>query len=521
MGKILLVLRVSTDKQELDGQKNEMIEFARTYGYGDDDIIFLEGIGASAIKLNQKYLDMVNSIEDYVINKKVEAVGVWHINRLGRNDKVLIDLKNLFIENKVQFLCKNPSMKLLDDDGSVNTGAELAYGLFATMVKQDMAEKQEKFKRTRRLYAQQGKYNGGKNIRYGYAPDENGYLQIVPEKGEIIKKIFELYGTGEYTIYTLTNELQSRGHNITLRMVTQVLESDAYAGVEQTKWYNRVYPAVISKELFDKCAEIRKRNTIVVRTGLKLTLSSRLIKCCECGGSFVSDTYVYSCCNHHGKHAKCGNTLTIKKKIIDTLLWRIAQAKHLDYLYSFNEEQEREFRDKIEVLEEKKIAVQKKINTIDDKKARVAEAYIEGLIDAETKALKLKKISEDGRVWVNELNALEEAKNRLYGLIEDIKQRDDIGAFTKALDEVDSIDGNYDLMYNIIHKYIEKVVISREWFNITEKQKKRLKKNGNGLKIDIHTIDGGHLQYMYVPNARTYSKMWVWNGTEWKSDHDD
>ena len=172
-------------------------------------------------------------------------------------------------------------------------------------------------------------------------------------------------------------------------------------------------------------------------------------------------------------------------------------------------------------MEEKKIAVQKKINTIDDKKARVAEAYIEGLIDAETKALKLKKISEDGRVWVNELNALEEAKNRLYGLIEDIKQRDDIGAFTKALDEVDSIDGNYDLMYNIIHKYIEKVVISREWFNITEKQKKRLKKNGNGLKIDIHTIDGGHLQYMYVPNARTYSKMWVWNGTEWKSDHDD
>ena len=56
MGKILLILRVSTDAQDLEEQKREMIEFALSEGYSIDNIICREAKGASAIKINETYL---------------------------------------------------------------------------------------------------------------------------------------------------------------------------------------------------------------------------------------------------------------------------------------------------------------------------------------------------------------------------------------------------------------------------------------------------------------------------------
>ena len=141
-GRILVFLRVSTEAQELDNQRNEMRDFVNSMGYSD--IIYVEGIGASAIKINDEYIEMYAEVRKHIENGDISAVAVWAVNRLARDEEWFIRFKKLFIENKIQFIVKNPTLSLLNEDGSVNTGSELALSLFSTMAKQDM----EKAKRS-------------------------------------------------------------------------------------------------------------------------------------------------------------------------------------------------------------------------------------------------------------------------------------------------------------------------------------------------------------------------------------
>ena len=157
MKKILVFLRVSTEVQELDNQKAEMRDFCLASGYSDDSIIYVEGKGASAIAINDEYLEMYNEVKKYIDNGEICAVAVWAVNRLARDEEWFVKFKKMFIENKVQFLVKNPTLALLNPDGSVNAGAELALSLFSTMAKQEMQERKEKFSRTKRANAKIGK----------------------------------------------------------------------------------------------------------------------------------------------------------------------------------------------------------------------------------------------------------------------------------------------------------------------------------------------------------------------------
>ena len=73
-GRILVFLRVSTEAQELDNQRNEMRDFVNSMGYSD--IIYVEGIGASAIKINDEYIEMYAEVRKHIENGDISAVAV-------------------------------------------------------------------------------------------------------------------------------------------------------------------------------------------------------------------------------------------------------------------------------------------------------------------------------------------------------------------------------------------------------------------------------------------------------------
>lgn len=516
MGKILLICRVSTDAQELDEQRNELIDFAKSKGYQDDDIILLEGVGASAIKLNDKYIELVDKIKEYVSNRVVECVACWHLNRLGRNDRVLIELKNYFIDNKVQFICKNPYLQLLDADGSVNAGAELAYGLFATMVKQDMAEKSAKFKRTKRAYAPKGMYCGGTGKRYGYKV-VNKYFVPDEYDGEIVKLIFQLYSTGNYSYYSLAEELNKRGYKKSkgeskfyAYYVGDILESSAYYGAPMEKHNNRVYPPLISKELFDKCAEIREKNKIMVRkkSDDEKPLAARLIRCTQCGCLYLSDGLQYKCCKHSKKESiYCPNNLCIQKKLMDKLVWRVASIVHLEFLMSMSDEKLEEYTNEIEVIDKKINTITNNINGVQKKKQRVIDTFVEGLIDKENRDLKLNKINEEAVQYQRELNSLNEAKNNLIKLIESYQNKDEVESFINSMNTLGTLD-----KYDVIHKQIRLITLDRMQLILSDKT------IDNAIKITINTATGGVWQFCYLRYAKKIP-VYIWNGSEWLPDY--
>ena len=112
MSKILAVIRSSSERQETESQKKEMIQFCIEKGYAEDEIKVIEVAGASARKLNKKYLDMLDSIKATIINEGFTCCAFWHLNRLGRNESKLVEMKDFFKKNKIQVYIKYPSIQL-------------------------------------------------------------------------------------------------------------------------------------------------------------------------------------------------------------------------------------------------------------------------------------------------------------------------------------------------------------------------------------------------------------------------
>ena len=148
--KVIALIRTSTEKQEVESQKRELIEYILKDGINEDDIIIVGQKGASAIKLDEAYKRNLDIVYKHIDEGNISAVYAWHLDRIGRNEEVLMNFKYKLIDNKVQLVIKNPSLRLLDEDGSVNAGMEMAFSLFATMAKQEMGTKARRFERAKR-----------------------------------------------------------------------------------------------------------------------------------------------------------------------------------------------------------------------------------------------------------------------------------------------------------------------------------------------------------------------------------
>ena len=105
--KILCIVRASTERQETESQKKELIEFCITKGFVEDEMEFIEVAGASARKLNKKYIQMLEDIKATLrTSPTIKAVALWHLNRLGRVKMCLTEMENFFVENKIQLYVK-------------------------------------------------------------------------------------------------------------------------------------------------------------------------------------------------------------------------------------------------------------------------------------------------------------------------------------------------------------------------------------------------------------------------------
>lgn len=520
MGKILVFIRTSTEKQEIEDQKSEMRDFVKSMGYSDGDIVYLEDKGASAIKLNDKYLNMVDVLKEYIKNGAIECCAVWHMNRLGRNDELLIELKNLFIKHRIQFICKNPNIVLLNSDGSVNEGAELAFSLFATMVKQDMAEKKAKFKRAKSAMAKKGQWVGGRTRKFGYKVDENKFFVEDENDGAMVKLIFELYATGQFSTTSISDELNARGWKrtdglpINPPFITRIIKCKSYTGAPDEKNHNRIYPPLITTELFQKCREVADDNRLEMRQGERLVLGAKLLRCKDCGALFTSNSRHFGCCRNVGRHRKCLNSLKIRQCVVNDIMWRVAYTYHIQYLLELNEGLIEEYTEKVSVLDQKIATLTEKIDKVEDKKKRIIDTYLEGFIDKKERDLRLSKIDAEVLTQKNELNALNEQKNNTLRLLENVEADLEEIDITGALDAMDIAEKSEKEKYDIIHKHIDKVVPERMSFG---KRDPRTTKD-NGVLFTIYMVNGNTLKYLFIPKFYQGHNLYIWNGREWLAD---
>lgn len=293
MAKAILLVRVSTTRQEIETQTRELVDYAIADGYNKSDLIIIEGVGASAIKLNDVYLAEIESLYNTILSDtSINAVYAWEISRIGRNEEKLMQIKNFLISHKIQLVIKNPSLRLLNNDGSVNNGVELAFSLFATMSKQEMEIKKDRFLRSKARNKAEGKYNGGK-IKLGYKLDSNKYFIIDEEKAQVIRNIFEWYMNG-VSLKKIYNKLVDMGIYSSLqnfstggKRVGVLLKDKAYIG-------EGLYPQIVDNETFEQ-AQQRLSNRKKWHDSKNIFFCKGLIKDTTTGATLVGrlGTLVY------------------------------------------------------------------------------------------------------------------------------------------------------------------------------------------------------------------------------------
>ena len=505
MGKVLIMVRTSTENQSIDDQHREMVEFCKHRGYKEEDMIFIEEQGASAAKMDDRYKAMLQSVKDAIENdKEINCFACYHLNRAFRTEEAYIDIKNYLVPRKIQMLVKVPSLELLNADGSINNGMELAMSLFSVLNKQDGLERKAKFHRAKSAMSKKGMYVGGKNRRYGYKI-ENKYFVPDEYEGEIVKLIFQLYSTGEYSCYSLANELNSRGYTrfdkpFDRRFVAHILRSLQYTG-EHVEGQDMIYPQLITKELYDVCQSIASNNKIILRQGDKLVLCSKLIRCPECG-TVMSSNSTYYRCNYYVEH-KCSNSLTLKSEVIDRIAWKIAFEEHAQYLIEVSENNVQTYNERLEVIGQKVNTLNGLISESDGKKKRIIDSFIEGYIDSKERDLRLKKLQDDISVHKKEINALEEERRAILSLLENVNQEKNEWLYFDTIDAMGSSIKTDEDRYKILHKHILKIIPTRYQHGKKAKSVTR----DNGILIEVHTVKGDIHKFIFLPMAKKGDKV--------------
>lgn len=487
------MVRASTEAQQIEDQHREMVKFCISEGYKEDDLIFVEDKGASAIKLNDSYQSMINQVkEELSKNPEIGCFAVWELSRAFRNELVFQQVKQILLENKVQFLVKTPYLKLLNPDGTVNAGMEVAVSLMTVLAKQEMELKKERFHRAKSSMRSQGKFIGGRCTKFGYQVNNEGYVVIKEDDASLVRLIFNLYSTGKFSVRTLFFELSERGYTLNYHMINHIVADEQYV--------NGIYPQLISKELWDKCTEVRKHNFISIPKGKKYVFGSGIFVCSECGRSMIAEGEQYRCW-HHNKFSAlphCDNGLTIRVENMDGLLWWEASKLEIKYQMQMDQKKEKEYQKQIEIINQKMLVLQEKLDVYEYKKSKIIDTYLEDLISKEERDRRLNKLKKENQDYQDSIISYKEQIKDINTLLENRDKGVDIDHLTKIYG---GVIGEKDLkiMRDIVHKHIKKVTSTSEWYG-KERDKRAVRQNAQ--LITITTVTGEVKKYIYV--ARKY-----------------
>lgn len=341
--KCILLVRVSTEAQSYEEQEKELYDLAHFYGYKDKDISSI-ATKESAIKLDEEERFGLNRMKELLETGEYDCVFAWEISRIARRKKILFSILEYLTTREIQLIIKEPSLRLLKDDRSIDEGAETIFTLYAQLAESEMRNKAVRFARAKKEGFSKGKYMGGK-IKLGYKVSEDGYWEIDEEDSKLVRLIFDMYISGEYSLSELGKELKSRGYFKGLSItniksgIHSLLRNPVYRGVRTS---NNIYPQLIDDETWNKCRKKREEN----RTRPKAKtphLLTPLIRC-SCGASYSVNLMdaAYSCrTKHNGIEKGLTHSPDININMIESLAWYVAlQELHEDLVCKRNDAKE-------------------------------------------------------------------------------------------------------------------------------------------------------------------------------------
>lgn len=206
MEKVVILARVSTDKQEYNRQIVELQEYCGHVGWQVEKVFANKVSGAAKLEDRAEIMGLV----EYVKSNDVKRVVCLEISRLGRNTLEALKVIQILNENQVSLYVKNYNLETLTPDGKVNPVASLICTILLEIASMERLTIRERMASGRDQYIAKCRKEGIKMGRPStYRKSEESYkTQYGKEigllkKGISLRNVSELTGTSVNTLRKL------------------------------------------------------------------------------------------------------------------------------------------------------------------------------------------------------------------------------------------------------------------------------------------------------------------------------
>ena len=381
MKKLCAYVRVSTVKQgeqgvSLDEQRRAIAAYAQRQNL--EVSAWLEERQTAA----KRGRPVFNRMMKLLRQGKAAGVIIHKIDRGARNLKDWADLGEL-IDQGIEVHFANESLDLASRGGRLS--ADIQAVVSADYIRNLREETRKGF---------YGRLNQGLYP----LPAPVGYLdqgrakckEPDPVKAPLVKKAFELYGTGRYNLDGLVDEMfrlglrNKRGSKVTRNSLSILLNNPFYMGLIRLKRTGQAFSAkhtpLVGKRLFDRVQAVLRGKTNT-RSQRHDFLFRRLLACKLCGNSLFGERqkgHTYYRCHTSTCPTKCIRQEMVENAVLETLQPLQFSQQETTYLRqrvgSLKDDWASQHEDQMQAL---KLS----LGQLQDRLARLTDAYIDRMID--------------------------------------------------------------------------------------------------------------------------------------------
>ena len=185
MKKVVLLLRVSTNSQDYEYQRNTLTELCDRNGW---EIVHTVENKVSGAKKNEEREEIIELL-DYIKNNQVDLVAATEISRVGRNTLEALKIIEVLNENKVNLYLANYNIETLLPDGTINPIARLILTICLEISSYERNLIRNRMKMGYEEYLRKRKENPSLRLgRMGYKKDEQSYREDYAQELSLLRK---------------------------------------------------------------------------------------------------------------------------------------------------------------------------------------------------------------------------------------------------------------------------------------------------------------------------------------------
>ena len=196
MEKVVILARVSTDKQDYQRQIVELTDYCSKVGWEIVKVFANKISGAKKTEERPEILEMLSYVKEHAIKR----VCCLEVSRLGRNTLEALKVIQMLNDNKVSLFIKNYNLETLNPDGTPNPVASLITTILLEVASMERRTILERVNSGRNQYIAKCRKEGIKMGRpTDYKKSDEAYKEQYQKELTLLRKGISLRNVSQLT----------------------------------------------------------------------------------------------------------------------------------------------------------------------------------------------------------------------------------------------------------------------------------------------------------------------------------